>query len=390
MGHMENPPRPSLIEREIDWVDESLVVEATASGIWSIEDDRLVKIEEFAEGPAVVLVRTEHVLIMTVDLPPLAGIARRRAALPFAIEDRIAEPLDTVHIALGSEVAPNSFLVGIVRHDLMRDWVLRLADAGLERAALVPDALSLPIPGPGCWSVDLAGERALVRAADGTGFAMPLALLSAGWASAGEPACIGYGDPLPPNMAAAQTELEVEPLARRLLAPAMDLRQGPYAPPRRPIDPVWKRIALVAGLGALAHATIAVADTLALDAIADRREAEVRALAAASQPGLVLGPDLGATLADMAPEGAVVAQGPFVPLLARTGGAISALPTPVVWRSATFDNNSRTLTIAVEASDIAGLQRVAQALANAGLTAQPGAATSDQGRAIGSFAVRAP
>lgn len=385
---MENPPRLSPIIPETEVLDGPLVLAETGSGIWALEDDRLVSIEAFAEGPAVVLVRTEHVLVMTVELPPLATAARRRAALPFAIEDRIAEPLDAVHVALGSEVAPNTFLVGVVRHDLMRQWVLRLVDAGLERAALVPDALALPVPGSGSWSVDLAGERALVRAADATGFAMPLGLLAGGWTSAGEPACIGYGDPLPPQMSGGQTELEVEPLARRLLAPAIDLRQGPYALPRRPVDPLWKRVALVAAIGALAHGTIAIADTLALGRIADQRDAEVRALAASVQPELVLGPDLGATVAEMSPDGEVAAPGVFLPLLARIGGALARSQTPVSWRSVAFDRGAGTLTIAIEANDIGGLQRAAQALGDAGLAVQPGAATSDQGRAVGSFAVR--
>ena len=56
--------------------------------------------------------------------------------------------------------------------------------------------------------------------------------------------------------------------------------------------------------------------------------------------------------------------------------------------TSSFDRSASALTIVVETSDIAGLQQVAQALARAGLTAQPGAASTDQGRAVGSFAVR--
>jgi general secretion pathway protein L len=393
MGIMENPPRLSPLDPDLAPETQatrgSLEIQRAESGIWALEGDRLVNIEEFVEGPAVVLVRTEHVLVMSVELPPLTSMARRRAALPFAIEDRIAEPLDAVHVALGVELLPNTFLVGVVRHDLMREWVMRLADAGLERGALVPDALTLPVPGPGCWSVDLAAERALVRAADGTAFALPLSLLAAAWSAAGEPACIAYGDPLPPQMAAAQTELEIEPLAQRMLVPAIDLRQGPYAAPRRPINPLWKRIAMVAAAGSLAHATIAVADTLALERIADQREAEVRALAMSVQPGLVLGADLGSVVTDISPDGAVAEPGMFVPLLVRTGGALAGLQTPVAWRSVAFDAQAGALTISIEASDIGGLQRAAKALNEAGLVAEPGAASSDQGRAIGSFVVRA-
>ncbi len=386
---MENPPGPLSNAPNAGAFREPSPLR-TAGGIWSLEDDHLASIEQFGSDLSVVLVRTEHVLIITAQLPPIASMARRRAALPFAIEDRIAEPLDEVHVALGAEVAPHTFIVGVVRHELMRQWVLRLAEAGLDRAALVPDALSLPVPGPDTWSVDLAGERAMVRLPDGTGFAMPLALFTSAWEANGKPHAIAYGDTLPPQMEAARTELEVEPLAHRLLVPALDLRQGPYARPRKPVDPLWRRIAFVTATGALAHATIATGDTLALSHIAGERETEVRALAATVQPSLVLDPELSTTVKSLAPASqATAAPSQFLILIDRTGAALTAVDIPVLWRSVAFDQAVGTLTIAVETSDIAGLQRVLQALTAAGLTVQPGAATTDQGSAIGSFTVLA-
>jgi general secretion pathway protein L len=403
---MENPPHlmpspPSILSGFGGAAEEPLVILTdevgvadpalrTASGIWSLDGDHLVSVESFEHGPAVVLVRSEHVLILVVDLPPIAGLERRRAAVPFAIEERVGEPLGEVHVALGAQLAPNRFVVGVVRHELMRQWVLRLAEAGLERAALVPDALALPVPGPQTWSVDLAAERAMVRAPDGTGFAMPLALLEPAWRAAGEPACIAYGDALQPPMGAPQAALDVEPMARRLLAPALDLRQGPYAPPRRPVDPLWKRIAVVAAIGALAHAGIAAADTLALTRMAAEREAEVRALAATVQPALVLGADLTTTLSELTPDPQQADTGRFLMLLGRTGAALKGVEGGVAWRSVAYNQSLGDLTIAVEADGIARLQRVAQALAAAGLQVQPGSATTDaQGRAVGTFAVTA-
>lgn len=381
---MENPALPLPLAGE-----DSPVFSRTSSGVWSLEDDRLASIAEFDDGPVVVLVRCEHVLVLTVALPPMPSAARRRAALPFAVEERIADPLEEVHVALGAQVAPGVWLAGVVRHDLMRRWVMRLEDAGIERASIVPDALSLPVPGSDSWSVDLAGERAMVRASDGTGFALPLPLLTPAWKAAGEPACIAYGDSLPPPMQAARTALEAEPLANRLMLPALDLRQGSYALPPRRIDPLWKRVAGVAALGALAHAFILVADTLALYDIASDREAEVRAMAASVQPSLVLGPDIGSALADMAPDGATGGPSQFLSLLVRTGAALGGLPRPVSWRSISFDRTAATLNIEVEADDIGGLQQVADGLTRSGLSAQQGAASIDLGRAVGSFAIRA-
>lgn len=367
---------------------ETPAAERVASGIWSLDGDRLVSVETYSEGPAVVLVRSEQVLTMVQALPPLGSVARRRAALPFALEDRIAEPLDEVHVALGREQAENVYLAGVVRHDLMRQWIARLSEAGLERAALVPDALALPVPAAETWSVDLAGPRAMVRASDGSGFALPVALLEAAWHAAGEPDCIAYGDPLPPALGGAQAVLEAAPLAQRLLAPALDLRQGIYAAPRRTIDPLWKRIAWVTAAGALAHGAIAMADTLALRHIAAQREAQVRQLASTVQPGFTFGDTLESTVTELTPDAATSGPSPFLTLLSCTGRAMATLQRPVVWRSLGYDRGTGALTLEVEAPDIAALQGVTAALSAAGLAAQPGAASVDQGKAVGSFAVR--
>ena len=374
--------------------DALLIAPAITAGIWALTGNRFKCLDEFAPGPPIVLVPSEAVLTLAVPLPPLGNVMRRREALPFAIEDAIAEPLDQVHVALGGEQAPGLWLAGIVSHWIMREWVAVLAGAGLSRAVMLPDALCLPVPTEASWAVDVAGERVLVRASDGTGFALPLAQFEAAWRAAGEPACIEYGQPLPSHFAATQVDLALQPLAARVLAPALDLRQGIYAAPRRPFKPLWRRIALIAGIGALAHGVIAIADTAALTHLAHVREAQVRTLAAGLQTPVTIGADLGDTLNALAPDAAAAGPSRFMSLLSRSSAAIGAGQTPGqnpnLWRSVAFDRAAGTLTIEVEASDIADLQRISQALAHAGLGVQPGAATSEGGHAVGSFVIRAP
>ncbi|MEI9928413.1 MAG: type II secretion system protein GspL [Sphingomonas sp.] len=77
----------------------------------------------------------------------------------------------------GAEIGPKRYLVGVVRREVMADWVERAEAAGLGQAAMVPDALALPVPPEGAWSVDLGARRAVVRVGDGTGFACSAALL---------------------------------------------------------------------------------------------------------------------------------------------------------------------------------------------------------------------
>jgi len=399
---MTNPPPHTLIGNGFSGDDHGgaqWVAKSITGGIWKLSGDRVDCIDEIAPGPPIVLVPSEAVLMLAVPLPPLGNVMRRREALPFAIEDAIAEPLDQVHVALGGEQAPGVWLAGIISHAVMREWVTLLDEAGLGRAIMLPDALCLPVPGEASWTVDLTAGRALVRVSDGSGFAVPPTQFEAAWRAAGEPACIAYGQPLAPQFAATQTDLVLSPLAARAGAPALDLRQGAYAPPRRPFNPLWRRIALIAGIGALAHGVIAIADTAALTHLARVREAQVRTMAAGLQPPVTIGADLGDTLNALAPDAAAAGPSRFMSLLSRSAAAIGAgqgpgqpggQQNPTLWRSVAFDRAAGTLTIEVEASDIADLQRIAQALTHAGLSAQPGAATSEGGHAVGSFVIRAP
>jgi general secretion pathway protein L len=327
-----------------------------------------------ADGPATVLVPTEDVLLLAVDLP-VTGRAKRLAALPFAIEDRIAEPIASVHLALGVELSPKRFLVGVVRHARMAEWIARIEEAGLEHAALVPDALALPRPAAGEWAIDLGEMRAVVRSGDGAGLAIAASLLRTAWEAAGRPRAVAYGAALPEDMRAGSEALEAEPLGRRLLAPALDLRQGIYAGRRRSFSSIGKRFAQVAAAGLLAHAVIATFDTLALRRIADRREMETRALVAERAPGTNLtGEDLPGTVADLLPPpGASGGSNAFLPAIARVSSAIAPLMPATTVRAMAFQGG--VLTVDLDTNDPGLAVRAAALLREARIDASvtPGA-----------------
>lgn len=346
-GHAPPDPRPGAADD-------------VAGGVWTLAGDRLIIADR--DGPATVLVPSEGVRLLAVDLP-LATAAKRVAALPFAVEDRIAEPLESVHLALGAELAPRRYLVAVVAHVQMAAWVEAAEAAGLAHAALVPDALALPRPAEG-WTAELAGGRALVRAADGTGFAAPAALLSAAWAAAGSPPVAAEGDPLPHPLAAATTPVALAPVAGRLLQPALDLRQGLYARRRRPLPRIARRVATVLGVAVAAHALIAAADLLMLRAIAERRAEETRVLVAQKAPGVPFGEDLRITVADLLPAN-VAAPSAFGPGVARLGSALAPLGGAVAARGLTFDGSR--LVLDLDAAEPGLAARARSALAGAGL-----------------------
>lgn len=116
----------------------------------------------------------ELVRLCTVDLP-IRSTARLRAAVPYALEDQLAEDIESLHFALGPR-GPEGVPVAIVARAQMRDWMSRFAAHGVRPERLLPEVLCLPWE-PGCWTVLATAQRVLVRTGAADGFSCPLELL---------------------------------------------------------------------------------------------------------------------------------------------------------------------------------------------------------------------
>lgn len=326
------------------------------------------------DGRAVALVPTEAVLLLAVALPGTAG--QRRAALPFAVEERVAEPVEALHVVLGAATAPGTWLAGAVARTQMERWLAALDAAGHGPAHLLPDALRLPVPPAGMWHVAALGARVVVRLDDGTGFACRDALFPALWADAGSPPLTPFGDAAPPGLPPPARCEALPPLD----ALALDLRSGAYAPPAPPLTRAVRRAAAVAAAGLVAHTLLLAADArvLAVRAAAHRERAE--ALLRQALPGTPL-PDDDRLLP------AAGGRDPLLPLLVRTAAALQPAGG-IGWSRLAWNAADARLTLGLRADDIAGLQRAVAALAAAGLAPVSGATTAGTGRADGDVTVR--
>ncbi|CAL1692190.1 hypothetical protein MMB232_02350 [Brevundimonas subvibrioides] len=336
-------------------------------GLWRIVDDRILAVDRTYSGPTTVLVPSEDVLTVAVDLP-FATRAQRVSALPFALEDAVAEPLATLHFALGTEVAPRRHIAGVVRHARMQGWIALLTEADLDPAILMPDSLTLPLPPQGVWVVRVEGGRCLVRTDTGAGFALPLSALDGAWTAAGRPRLIPLGDALPATFAEAvgSETLHLGTLGEPVVVlPPLDLRQGPYAATRATSASALRTLALVAGAGVVAHIALLGLDTFLLDRMADRKEAEARSVLQAVAPATTPDEDIVAAADRIVPNAGSGVR-PFTRLLAQTSGALPGAGA-VAFNSATYAPGSLDMVVVV--SDAATLDRAVQALTASGLTA---------------------
>jgi len=336
-------------------------------GLWRIVDDRILAVDRSYSGPTTVLVPSEDVLTLAVDLP-FPTRAQRVSALPFALEDAVAEPLNTLHFALGTEVAPRRHVAGVVRHARMQHWIALLTEADLDPAILMPDALTLPLPPAGVWVVQTDGDRCLIRADNGAGFALPLSALDGAWTAAGRPRLIPLGDALPETFAegvvaeTARLGSMGEPI---VVLPPLDLRQGSYAATRPTSASALRTLALVASLGVVAHIALLGLDTFLLHRMAQKKEVEARAVLQSVAPATTADEDIVAAADRIVPSAGAGVR-PFTRLLARTSGALPGAGA-VAFNTATYAPG--TLDLGVVVSDAATLDRAVQALNASGLTA---------------------
>ena len=76
----------------------------------------------------IVLVPATTVLTTTVDIP-IRGGSRLQTALPFALEEHLADDVENLHFASGTRRDSGLLPVAVVAHTYMQDWLEQLSDA---------------------------------------------------------------------------------------------------------------------------------------------------------------------------------------------------------------------------------------------------------------------
>ncbi len=123
-----------------------------------------------AAGTAVyLLVPGEEVLLTATDLKLPKNKLRR--AIPYALEEQLAEDVETLHFAIGQPQTQGT-QVAVVRTEHMNRWLAPFRAAAITPKAIVPDVLALPHQAHS-WSIGLEGERALLRYGEQQGLACP-------------------------------------------------------------------------------------------------------------------------------------------------------------------------------------------------------------------------
>jgi general secretion pathway protein L len=93
--------------------------------------------KDVGDREVIVIVPAGETSTLTCDLP--AKGARLRAALPFALEEQVADEIENLHFAPGARRPGGNLPVVVVAHDKMNAWLERLQEAGLRPARMIPE-----------------------------------------------------------------------------------------------------------------------------------------------------------------------------------------------------------------------------------------------------------
>lgn len=116
------------------------------------------------------LIPGDEALFCVADIPAKQSRFINQA-LPYAVEEQIAQDIDSVHLALGSHTA-EGYRVAAIDRGRMEQWIELFRGWSHTRLdAIYPDAALLPVT-EGGWSICLDGESAMMGSERGEWLSM--------------------------------------------------------------------------------------------------------------------------------------------------------------------------------------------------------------------------
>ncbi|MGH8193845.1 MAG: type II secretion system protein GspL [Woeseiaceae bacterium] len=102
---------------------------------------------QVGERKVIVLVPSTEVLTTSADVP-IKGGTRLQTALPYALEEFLADDVDKLHFAAGARRSSGRLPVSVVSREKLTGWLTRLSDAGIKPASMIAENYGLArIPG---------------------------------------------------------------------------------------------------------------------------------------------------------------------------------------------------------------------------------------------------
>ena len=131
------------IDTIVDWMFISLQGESAEA-----RADNLREVGErygaLTHKPVVVVLAPARNVLLSAAEVPVGQHRYAKQAMPFLVEEKLAEDIEDVHIAIGPVFKTDPVPVAVVRHFDVINWLDALYSVGLPTAWLVPEQLAIP------------------------------------------------------------------------------------------------------------------------------------------------------------------------------------------------------------------------------------------------------
>ena len=279
-------------------------------------------------------------LLLRARLPTRSS-AKIAQALPYALEEQLIEPPESLHFAFAHE-ADGALAVAVTRRERMESWLAALAAAGLAPTRLAPVTLSLPLADR-AWTLSFVDGEIVLRSGVRAGLGGPSEPRPPAWLHAAlAEARSESGAPERILLVDAPADLDSAAWREGLGLPLEAMRPEEAAVPEAPLDLLQQHYAPRARMAALKRAYVPAAAllaawllaTLAFDSIewarlsraAGAAEEEMRTLLMKSFPETraILDPaeQMRRGLEDLSARSGIATPGDMLSLLARAAPAI--------------------------------------------------------------------
>lgn len=154
---------------------------------WAVSDDQgklssgvdystLAEVADQVEGRRVTLILPADEVLLAEAAVPGGSQSRALQAVPYALEELLADDVDTLHFALGPKGKDDVYPVAVISADVMDSLMERCQEVGLRPTQIVPETLALPqltgsSPDIRAWTALLDQDQAVVRLSGHKGFA---------------------------------------------------------------------------------------------------------------------------------------------------------------------------------------------------------------------------
>lgn len=112
-------------------------------------------------GKTIVLVPGEQVLFTSASIPTRQQ-RKILQALPYMVEEQLAQDVEESHFAVGDRTGRGEIAVAVVDREQMRSWLDSLQRAGLTAQVMVTDSVCVPMLGEH-RNILIDADRALIR-----------------------------------------------------------------------------------------------------------------------------------------------------------------------------------------------------------------------------------